>query len=169
MKKVMKFLDEHLEEVLCVFLMSFMTLLIFVQVVMRYVFNNSLSWSEELARYVFIWLVYIGVSYGCKLQKHLRIDAALYIFPEKIRPYIRIIGDVLFLFFAFYIVYTGFNYSLEQTKFHVHSTALKIPMEYIYFSAVIGYGLAAFRQIQAIIQHIKGIQNRKQVKEVIES
>ena len=77
MKKILKWLDDNIELYICVFLMSFMTLLVFVQVVMRYVFNNSLSWSEELARYTFIWLIYIGISYGCKLRKHIKIDAAL--------------------------------------------------------------------------------------------
>lgn len=62
MKKILKWLDDNAELYLCVFLMSFMTLVTFIQVVMRKVFNNSLSWSEELARYVFIWLIYIGIS-----------------------------------------------------------------------------------------------------------
>ena len=95
MKKILKWLDDNIELYICVFLMSFMTLLVFVQVVMRYVFNNSLSWSEELARYTFIWLIYIGISYGCKLRKHIKIDAALYLFPKKVRPYVVLLGDIL--------------------------------------------------------------------------
>lgn len=155
MKKILTWFDEHIEEFLCVVLMSVMTIVIFVQVIMRYVFNNSLSWSEELARYIFIWMIYLGVSYGCKLQKHLKIDAALGLFPKSIRPIVRIIGDILFLIFAVYIVYTGFTYAAAQPTFNMHSTALKIPMEYIYSSTVVGYGLAIFRQVQAIIQHVK--------------
>ena len=108
--------------------MSFMTLLVFVQVVMRYVFNNSLSWSEELARYTFIWLIYIGISYGCKLRKHIKIDAALYLFPKKARPYVVLLGDILFIAFAVYITYTGFFYSMEQIRFDMRSAALKIPI-----------------------------------------
>ena len=72
MKKILKWLDDNIELYICVFLMSFMTLLVFVQVVMRYVFNNSLSWSEELARYTFIWLIYIGISYGCRCTGKMR-------------------------------------------------------------------------------------------------
>lgn len=54
MKKLIHWLDEYLEISLCVALMSVMTVVIFVQVVMRYVFHNSLTWSEEFARYCFI-------------------------------------------------------------------------------------------------------------------
>ena len=38
----------------------------FVQVVMRYVFHSSLTWSEEMARYLFVWLVYFSVAYTAK-------------------------------------------------------------------------------------------------------
>lgn len=159
MKKILKWLDENAELYLCVFLMSFMTLLIFVQVVMRYVFNNSLSWSEELARYVFIWLIYIGISYGCKLRKHIKIDAALYLFPKKVRPYVVLIGDILFIAFALYITYTGFKYSIAQIQYDMRSPALKIPFQYIYMSTVVGFGLATIREIQTIIYRVKCLRN----------
>ena len=83
MKKILKFLNDYLEETICIILMSVMTIIIFIQVIMRYVMHNSLSWSEELARYCFVWLIYIGVAYGCKLMKHIKIDAALKLFPES--------------------------------------------------------------------------------------
>ena len=81
--KVLKWLDANLEKYLCVVLMSVMTLIIFIQVVARYVFQNSLSWSEELARYIFIWLVYLGISYGCQMRKHIKIDAALQLAAQE--------------------------------------------------------------------------------------
>lgn len=157
--KILKWLDDNIELYLCVFLMSFMTLLIFVQVVMRYVFNNSLSWSEELARYVFIWLIYIGISYGCKLRKHIKIDAALYLFPKKARRYVVLIGDLLFIVFALYITYTGFNYAMAQVQYDMRSPALKIPFQYIYLSTVVGFGLAIIRQIQAVIYRVKCLKS----------
>ena len=149
MKKILKWLDDNIELYICVFLMSFMTLLVFVQVVMRYVFNNSLSWSEELARYTFIWLIYIGI----------KIDAALYLFPKKARPYVVLLGDILFIAFAVYITYTGFFYSMEQIRFDMRSAALKIPYQYIYMSTVVGFGLATIREIQTIIYRVKCLKN----------
>ena len=117
MKKILKFLNDYLEETICIILMSVMTIIIFIQVIMRYVMHNSLSWSEELARYCFIWLIYIGVAYGCKLMKHIKIDAALKLFPEKVRPYITIVGELLVLAFAAYIVVTGVELTYKQWLF----------------------------------------------------
>ena len=136
--------------------MSVMTVIIFVQVVARYVFQNSLSWSEELARYIFICLVYLGISYGCQMRKHIKIDAALLLFPKNMRKYIVIIGDLFFLFFAIYVAYTGFGYSIKQTRV---SSAMGIPFKYVYISTFVGFGLAAIRQIQTIIYRIRCIKN----------
>ena len=124
MKKILKFLNDYLEETICIILMSVMTIIIFIQVIMRYVMHNSLSWSEELARYCFVWLIYIGVAYGCKLMKHIKIDAALKLFPEKVRPYITIVGELLVLAFAAYIVVTGVELTYKQWLFGKVSPAL---------------------------------------------
>ena len=154
--KVLKWLDANLEKYLCVVLMSVMTLIIFIQVVARYVFQNSLSWSEELARYIFIWLVYLGISYGCQMRKHIKIDAALNLFPKEWRKYVVIIGDLFFLFFAVYVAYTGLGYSIKQTRV---SSAMGIPFKYVYISTFVGFGLAVIRQIQTIIYRIRCIKN----------
>lgn len=131
MKKILKFLNDYLEETICIILMSVMTIIIFIQVIMRYVMHNSLSWSEELARYCFVWLIYIGVAYGCKLMKHIKIDAALKLFPEKVRPYITIVGELLVLAFAAYIVVTGVELTYKQWLFGKVSPALGVPLQYI--------------------------------------
>ena len=77
-----------------------MSIIIFIQVVCRYVFQNSLTWSEEMARYMFVWLVYFSVSYTARREKHIRIDAAINLYPKKARPYIEILSEVIVLGFA---------------------------------------------------------------------
>lgn len=158
MKKIINWLDEYLEVSICVGLMSAMTLIIFIQVVMRYVFQNSLSWSEELARYLFIWLVYIGISYGCKIMKHIKIDAALRLFPEKARPYVVILGDLCVLTFSVYIVLTGIQFLGFQSSMGKISPALKIPVEFISAAPMVGFALASIRTIQTIIFRANNIK-----------
>ena len=157
--KVLRFLDDNLEKMICTVTLALMSAIIVAQVFFRYVLNNSLSWSEEMARYVFIWLIYIGISYGCKLRKHIKIDAALNLFPKKVRPYIVVLGDILFIVFAVYIVYTGTVYSLSQMQYNMRSPALKIPNEFVYMSTVVGFGLAVIRQIQTIVYRVKCLKN----------
>ena len=55
---MLKKLWDNLEEYILVYSMMFSVALVFVQVIMRYVFSNSLSWSEELARYLFLWQIW---------------------------------------------------------------------------------------------------------------
>lgn len=153
--KVLKAIDENFELSICIALMSIMTILIFVQVVMRKVFGNSLTWSEELARYVFIWLVYFGISYGAKIQKHIKIEAALHLFPKKLRPIIIIVGEILFLAFALFIVYAGFGLVQKQMVLGQQSPAMHIPMWFLYAAPPVGFLFTAIRQVQNIFGGIK--------------
>lgn len=164
MKKVLNFLDNYLEETLCVVLMSVMTIIIFIQVIMRYIFHNSLSWSEELARYCFIWLIYIGVAYGCKLMKHIKIDAALKLFPNRIKPYVVIIGEFLVLIFASYIVVTGLELTYKQWLFGKTSPALGLPLQYINLAPVVGFALVIIRQIQAIWYRVEHLHDKEELE-----
>lgn len=158
LKKTLKWLDEYLEITLCVIFMSAMTLVIFAQVIMRYIFSNSLSWSEELARYLFIWLIYLGISYGCKIMKHIKIDAALKLFPRKVRSFVMVAGDIIFLGFAIYIMVTGFQLTMMQIQLTKTSPAMRLPLQYVYSAPMLGFALAAFREVQALVYRIQLIK-----------
>ena len=71
--------------------------------------QNSLTWSEEMARYMFVWLVYFSVSYTARREKHIRIDAAINLYPKKARPYIEILSELIVLGFAIFIAVTGYT------------------------------------------------------------
>jgi TRAP-type C4-dicarboxylate transport system permease small subunit len=130
--------------------MSAMALILFVQVVMRYVMQSSLSWSEELARYLFVWLVYLGISYGAKIMKHIKIDAALGLFPAKIRPHIVILGELIFLGFSLFICYSSYGLVRKQIMIGQTSPAMQMPMWILYAAPMVGFGLVAFREAQAL-------------------
>lgn len=152
--KPLRFLDDNLEKCICVFLMSTMSLLLAVQVFMRYVMSASLSWSEELARYVFIWLVYMGISYGARIMKHIKIEAALGLFPVRLRPYVVILGDVIFFCFAVYICQSAYFLVKKQMLLRQSSPAIGLPMWVVYAAPMVGFGLTAIRQVQTIIHRV---------------
>lgn len=147
---MLKKIDEHLEDVLLVLLLSLMSVIIFIQVIMRYLFHNSLSWSEELARYLFIWSIYLSVSYAAKERKHIKIDAALYLFPHKVRPVIRIAGDMIVLCFSGFIIFTSFTLFRKIGLLGQMSAALSIPMKYVYLAPFAGFLLTFYRTLQTV-------------------
>src|SRR5690625_7550199 len=102
---ILRWLDKHLEEYILVILSIFTVVIIFSQVVLRYIFNSSLPWSEEIARYAFICLIYVGVSYGVKRQKHLSVDVFIMIFNDKGKIIINMIANFLLLVYALVITY----------------------------------------------------------------
>lgn len=161
MRKVLGWLDENLEKVLCVALMTLMTIIIFIQVIMRYVFQNSLTWSEEFVRYCFIWLVYIGASYGCKRGAHIKIDAALKMYPQKLKKYVVILGDLCVLILAAYIITTGIHLVGFQTAYDKVSPAMGLPLAFVNFAPVAGFGLVMIRQIQTIWKRVHGLSKQK--------
>ncbi|OIJ11551.1 TRAP transporter small permease protein [Anaerobacillus arseniciselenatis] len=153
--KIVNWLDEHFEEVFLVVLSTIMVVVIFSQVFMRYVMQSSLSWSEELARYCFIWLVYIGISYGVKKQRHIKVDAFLLLFKEKGKLVFNIIANLLFLAFAIYVVIYGYTITERFLELGQKSPANQIPMGLIYLAAPFGMAITSIRLIQNLIKQIK--------------
>ncbi len=146
--KALKWLDNNLETVLLILLSVIMVVVIFIQVFMRYVMQNSLSWSEELARYCFIWLIYIGISYGVKKQRHISVDAILLLFKERGKIIFGIIANLLFLAFAIFVVVKGYEISSQLLQWGQKSPANKIPMGIVYLAAPVGMALTSLRLIQ---------------------
>ena len=72
--KILSFLNNRMEEVFLVILMALAVIIVTAQVVTRYVLKVPLPWSEEIARYLFLWLTWVGASYATKERKHINID-----------------------------------------------------------------------------------------------
>ena len=153
--KALKWLDDHLEEVILVLLMTTIIVVMLMQILFRYVLNNSLSWSEELCRYCFIWFMMIGLSYSFKLRNDLRIDAVVNLFPKAVQKMAEILSLVLCLLLVGFIFYHSFGTVSDIIKTGEKSTALHLPLYYVYVSTVIGYGLSVIRLAQRLVQTIK--------------
>lgn len=157
--KFLKWLDDYLEMAIGVVLLLAISVVLTLQVFMRYVVQESLSWSEELSRYMFIWLIYLGISYGAKVMRHIKIDAGLYMFPKKMRRAVVICGDVIFLIFAITVVVYASKLTQRQIMLEQESPAMGIPMYLIYIAPAVGFGLTAVRQVQTIFFRIKHLHD----------
>lgn len=154
--KVIRFIDEKLEEY---FLMSTLTVtvaLIFLQVIMRYVFKNSLSWSEELARYIFLWQAWVSTSYAVKKSKHIRVEIINKYFSKEGRKALELFVLATWAAFSFFFSYKSYNLTISIFKLKQLSPAIGIPMGYVYASVPVGCLLMGIRLLQEIYSIIKG-------------
>ncbi|MCI8743132.1 MAG: TRAP transporter small permease [Lachnospiraceae bacterium] len=99
-KKFIVNIDQYVSAVLFIVIM----VLLFLQVVTRYVFKHSFTWTEELSVLLFVWMTYMGVSSAVTYRKNLRIDALLDVVPFRVKKLLLIISDVIFILFNLYLI-----------------------------------------------------------------
>lgn len=108
----------------------------FYQVVMRYIFNNAPSWSEELARYLFVWLVFLASAIAFRGGAHLGIDYFVNLFPVRVRSFFRVAIGLLLCVALLFLAVKGFNVAtLVQRQL---SAAMRMPMIYAYLAIPVG-------------------------------
>ncbi len=137
LKKIIGVLD-----VLQVTLFSGLVTLSFVSVFMRYVLNYSLTWAEELARYMFIWLVYLGTALCVRRRKHIVMDIVIASMKPGLKKAFSLVNNAIMLAFVLVLAQQGFKMMpILSTQ---ASTALLIPMSFIYAAIPVGAVLMAF-------------------------
>ena len=105
------------------------------------------------------------MCYTAKKEAHIRIDAAINIYPKKARPYVEILSEIIVLAFAIFIAATSVTVFQKITASGQISPALHVPMQFVYAAPLVGFFLTAIRQIQCIIKKIKGLHNHEEVQE----
>jgi len=149
LKKFIKFIDNIEEYVLVVSLLVTVSL-IFLQVIMRYVFSNSLSWTEELARYIFVWQIWLGASLGIKYRKHIRVEFLLGALSGISKKYLEIFVIILWLGMNVFLTINGSGLVDQLLSRNALSPSMRIPLGYIYASVPVGCGLASLRLLQQL-------------------
>lgn len=135
-------------------LMSFLLLLTFVNVVGRYVFHSSIFFSEELARFIFVWIVFLGAAIIIKDKGHVAVTFMLDSLHGKITKKVleTVIGICGIVFIS--IVFCG-GLQLACSMNIYSSAALGIPMGYVYWVIPIGSGIMMIHQLKNFVSIFK--------------
>ncbi|MEB3103888.1 TRAP transporter small permease [Ferviditalea candida] len=149
--RLLRKIDEHFEEYLSVILFSLMTLLIFLQIIFRFLLNASLDWTEELARYSFVWLVYLSASLGVKKNRHIRVELVEKLLPQKASKWFGFLAELIWLLFSLTMVKQGYLVAKMNLETGQNSPSLNLPMGFVYAIIPIGFGLISLRVLQKII------------------
>lgn len=150
MKKLLLFLDKHIELILISVSIAIICIVMFLQVIMRYVFNNALSWPEEVLVYFNIWNAFIGCSYAMRHKSEMRIDF-VNMLPKVPRIIIERIAEMILIAFYFYIIQCGSEVTANFYVTGQKSAAAGVPMFLVYVSFVVGAYMSVLRYVQRLI------------------
>ncbi len=154
-----------LEAHILAFSLAFTTLLIFVQVCLRYIFNNSLPWSEELARYIFIWQIWLGTSVAMKEKEHICLDMLNNKLQGKAKLALALLANVLMLLFCAFLAKYGWDLVHSMMTRGNKSVALRIPMWIIYSSLPFSQLVVTLRVAGRIVENVRGLFGGQALKE----
>ena len=130
-----------------------------LQVFTRFVLNNSLTWTEELARFLFMWVSFLGGALCVKNWSHARITVVADFVPHKVQIVFRLISYIIIVICCFVLITQGF--SLIMTVSSQKSPMLRIPMSVFYGACPVG---SIFMGIYAILKIVRWVFELKSSK-----
>lgn len=131
---------------------SVMIVSTFLQVVFRFVFSAPLYWTEELSRYSFVYIVFIGAAWAGRQGMHLGVDYFTSKLSETARNGLKIVMDVLILAFSLVIVYAGIG--VVPVNLKQLSPALNVPMGVVYAAIPTGFLLLFIYYLNHLLEDL---------------
>lgn len=138
----------RLEEGAIVLLLTAMTLLTFLGVILRYVFNTGLSWGLEATTYMFAWMVLVGIAYGVKVGFHIGVDAVVKLLPFGGRKVVGLIASGLCLLYAALMLIGGYNYIDTMYILGVEAEDIEAPRWLLSIILPVSFALLFWRLLQ---------------------
>ena len=160
MKKALFWLDQHFEEVLMAIFLCGIVIMMTTHVFFRYVMKAPLTWTEEATRYMFIWFVFMGVSYGIRNDTHIRVNIIEVLYP-KLTPALSLIQDLVGAAFVFYMLPAASRCMQQLAVRNQTSAGLHLPMVFVYGALMLGLCLSVIRIIQKFYTRFSRLLNKE--------
>ena len=159
--RILKTLDANAERwaLLLFYIMLVGTMAI--EVLRREVFAYSSIWGEEIVRYSFIYLAWIGAAAAFKDRAHIRIDVLMYYVNDRIKGLLYIFGDVVAIAVACIALYWSFETLLISAKFGSVSHGLRVSMVWFLLAVPLGFSLILLRLVQSLLRDIRLMRTGK--------
>ncbi len=151
----MKSFFDRLEEYILVGGLAALVFLVCLQVTMRYFFHTGLTWSEEVARFLFLWLVWLGAAYAAKRRAHLRIEAFVQKLSPKSRGNVELVALLIWIAFSAFLTWKGAELTMILVKRRQLSPILEIRMAWAYAAVPVGAGLMLLRLLARLARMLR--------------
>ena len=150
MRQILKQIDQNCERWLLLVFYTMIVVTIATEVLRRFGLSYSSIWGEEIARYAFIYLVWIGVSAAVRERAHIRIDVLLHYLSARGKALVYLFGDFVMLAVALLALFYSFETLLISIKFGSVTHGLRIAQAWFLAAVPFGFTLTCFRLLQSI-------------------
>ncbi len=160
------------EEAVISVLLVLTTLLVFIDVVMRFGFNSGFMWSQELTLHMSAWFVLFGAAYGLKVGSHIGMDAFVRLFPRTGRRVLTAVAAVLALIYCTLILIGSWVYLKKVKMIGIELEDLPIPAWLAHGMLLVGFAFLVSRLFiilwEVITNRADGFQHANEAKESME-
>lgn len=153
MKRIQAIFTRAEEAILAAGLMGSL-LVMFLNVVLRK-FNIGFTWSEEVVRYLIVWVTFLGISYCIKKDAHIVIDLLVNYLPDRGKRIVLAFVDFISVIFSALLTYMGYSLVVGQMMFSQKTAALQIPFYLVYLVLPIGFTWGAVRFADSFRKRLK--------------
>ena len=155
MKKILHWLDINTEAFFGMIMFFLMLIIILVQVIGRNLFGTGVPWGEEICKFCYVWVSYIGLSYATRNSIHIEIDAVRRLMPETVQKVLMIFTQVVML--VLFIRFFGGTLTNVMRIFERNNRALTIDISqnWMYMAGPIGYGLGVIRCVPTLYWKVR--------------
>ena len=164
MSNFLKRLENNLERWLCLGFYVMVAFVLCLEIIQRSI-SFSTIWGEEIARYCFIYLAWIGAAYAVKDRAHLRIDILVDGMPNRIKAALYVFGGLLAIGLACLAFWLSIHPLQVSMKFSSETAGLRVPFWWFKLAIPIGFGLIILRLLQALVRDIMSLVNNQEIYE----
>jgi len=152
--KKTKWYDE-IEGTVCTVIMAIMLVMLFWQVIARYIFGISSAQIDELSRYMLVWLAYISTAYAIVHNAHIKIDIFMNVWPKRWRRAVKLFSNVIFFAYSVIVTYYSAVWLAGLSKSGAITLGLKAPMALFCSIIPISHFVMAIRLVQLQVRMVR--------------
>lgn len=165
MSQILSALNRNAERWLLLVFYVMLVATMFIEVVRRELLSYSSIWGEEIVRYAFIYLTYIGVAAAVKERGHIRIDVIMNYIGPRAKAVLYIFGDIVMMIVAVIALYWSFETVHVSWKFGSVTHGLRVSQVWFLMAVPLGFLLVMFRLVQSLLRDIADLRAGRPVYE----
>ncbi|MEY8827277.1 TRAP transporter small permease [Sedimentitalea sp. XS_ASV28] len=156
---ILRTIDKNAERWLLLVFYVMLVITMAIEVIRRELFAFSSIWGEEIVRYSFIYLAWIGAAAAVKERAHIRIDVILHYLGPRAKALIYMFGDLVMFIVALVALYWSFETVLVSAKFGSVSHGLRVSMVWFLMAVPAGFALMIWRLLQSFLRDYRSLRD----------